>query len=167
MAELRPGAQKLLSLFGSIQASTFAEMGTAEVWDEIRQAAESTGADISGVSAADVSQLRGIANAARTAMQAFQRADPAAGITGNMIFQSPFGPTPTGAEVLPAYRVRYQLLVSTPEGQEATLWQSYTTTQLPGTKEGLTGDIASVGAGDSAHYGMTMQAVNRVLIEAI
>lgn len=165
--ELRPGAQKLLGLFGSVQASTFAGLSTADVWQEIRDAADAQGVDLSGVSAADVSQLRGIANAARSAMNAFQRADPNAGIVGDMIYSAPWTATPTGGEVLPAYRVRYQLVVTAASGEEQVLWQSYTTTQLPGTKEGLISDVSAVGAGDTAHYGVTMTGINHVLIEQV
>lgn len=165
--ELRPGAARLLGLFGSIQASAFAEMSTAEVWDELRDAASRSGFDLAGINAADVSQLRGIANEARNAMQAFSQASPGDAITGSMIFDAPWRAESTGGELLPSFRVRYALQVVDPQGNETLLWQSFTTTQLPGTVEGLLSDVTDVGAGDTANYGVTLTGVAHTIVERI
>lgn len=112
--------------FGAIQASAYAGESTAEVWARLNAAAEAQGLTSVGLSAADVSQLRGYAGQIADAARQLEAADPGLGLTSGMVGLAPWSMGLNQLEVAPEYWARVEMTVADEAGNQSTGWITMT-----------------------------------------
>jgi hypothetical protein len=131
-----------MAYWGSIQNAVSARASTADVWAAIRaaQAAEPGGGG--GVSVQGVNEVRAAAARLRNASENFTQARDFAertGITqaieGTMMSTAPWSREPQVLSTLADYQVRFETLLTTPAGEQASAWVTarFPTGQLPVT----------------------------------
>lgn len=133
MADLTPGQRKALAYWGPISSAVSQGADTRQVWSAIRSAADDLGLASPGVSARDVSTIRGYATAiARTARDIARLSDDL-GIGNLRIPQAPWGRSLAEQDALKMHQVTFQHTTVTSEGEQ-TVWRSSVFTgSLPGT----------------------------------
>ena len=121
--QLTPGQQALLPYWGNIQSAVSQRAGTAELWDAVRQAAAAEGVVLRGVSATDMSGLRGLAATQRNASANLLRAGPGEVITGLMISQDLSSRDLVAQALAPSWIVRFEQDLNV-SGELLTVWRS-------------------------------------------
>ncbi len=121
--DLTPGQKALLPFWGSIQSAVTQRVGTAELWDAVRQAASAEGVILRGVSATDMSGLRGLAAGQRNAGDNLARAGPGDVITGQMIGQDLSSRALADQALAPSWIVRFEQDLNI-SGELVTVWRS-------------------------------------------
>lgn len=137
MADLRPGAAKLLPLLGDIQAGAAAHDTTADLWARVQTAAAEQGYDISGANALDLGQLRSWAATNAYAAEALNNAGSTASLDASMIGRELYPMAGIAGGVQSLYNVRF-LQTVIENGVEIDLWRtSQIRGLLPPTKDQL------------------------------
>ena len=121
--QLTPGQKALLPYWGPIQSAVSQRVSTADLWTAVREAAAAEGVTISGVSATDMSGLRGLAASQRNASANFSQAHPGDTITGSMIAQDISSRGLADQALAPSWIVRFEQDLNF-EGQLRTVWRS-------------------------------------------
>lgn len=121
--ELTEGQKALLPYWGNIQSAVSQRIDTAGLWAAVRTAAEAEGVALRGVSATDMSGLRGLAASQRNAMDQLNSARPDQTITGSMIAQDLSSRGLADQAMAPSWIVRFEQDV-TLGGQLSTVWRS-------------------------------------------
>lgn len=134
MAELRPGAQRLLGLFGAAQASVANRVSIGTLMDDLRAAAEAAGIDLGPLNPADVSQVRSIAVAARNATDELAAKTTDQAITAQDIWTAPWSSYVAGSLTPREYEVRVLVDFQRADGTSGSEWRTWRTAQLPATK---------------------------------
>jgi hypothetical protein len=125
--------------FGVIEHATRERASTADIWSAIRAQAAAEGLESPGVTAQDVSRLRGAAGRIRAASAALSRAEPGYGIDAPMIALAPWSRSLAERNTLPMYQVRF-LHTTNVAGQEQSDWRSI---MLRGATPPTVGDLMS------------------------
>lgn len=112
--------------FGAIQGAVYEGLSTADVWQALRNAAESQGLDTLGLNAVDVSQLRGYAAQMRQAADNLQNATPENSIDASMIGYAPWSMSQDTLNVTPEYWARVEMTVADEQGNTSTGWTTMT-----------------------------------------
>lgn len=112
--------------FGAIQGATYQGLGTADIWQALRDAAESQGLSTVGLSAADVSSLRGYAGQIRNAADQLSQADPSLGLEPSMVGYAPWSMDQNQLNVAPEYWARVEMTVADEQGNQSTGWVTMT-----------------------------------------
>lgn len=112
--------------FGAIQGAAYQGLSTAEVWQSLRDAAESQGLSTVGLSAADVSSLRGYAGQIKSAADALSAAEPSAGLESGMVGYAPWSMSLNTLAVAPEYWARVEMTVADEQGNLSTGWMTMT-----------------------------------------
>lgn len=112
--------------FGSILGATYDGLGTADIWQGLKDAAEAQGLSSVGLSAADVSQLRGAASAIVQASDNLAAADPSLGLTADMIGIAPWSMGLDTLNTSPEYWARVEMTVADEQGNLSTGWTTMT-----------------------------------------
>lgn len=94
--------------WGEIEQASAGHLPTAQLWAAIRGAATREGLATPGVSAADVSRLRGRANQIRTSAEQLAKANPADSLSRFAIPAAPFGRSQDERNTLPIFQARFQ-----------------------------------------------------------
>lgn len=187
MADLPPGAQKLLGFYGSILSAATLRLTTAEVWNAIRNAATNTAAWLEGVPASDaasnpevearasqllsgiggtdVSVLRGIAGQQQRAIEALRAASADQSIVADMIGRPPNSITGSPGGLPESYRVRYLQDVITSDGQVLQQWRTWWLNRPPTTVADLRASTELESAATAARYGLTHTGVSSIALE--
>lgn len=164
MAGFGDGVQKLLAYWGTIQAAVSERAGTAELWAAVRDAAASEGMPLQGVSAADMSVLRGIAGRQRTAMETLAGAAPGDAITGAMIAPELGSDGVVQLGEVPAWNVRF-LHYTEADGEPSLTWRTDVFKgYLPPTKQELQDQLNQDAANMAADYGESHSGIGAVMI---
>lgn len=145
MADLRPGAIKLLPLLGPIQEGAAAHLDTAELWASIRDAAAAEGYDISGAGATDLNQLRAWASGNVYAAEAVQRAGPGRSLDSSMIGRELYAGEGVIEGRQQLYNIRFEHTVIE-NGVELQLWR---TSQISGLLPPTIDDLEAMMEGDA------------------
>lgn len=166
MADLSPGAQRLLAFLPDIQSAVGEHATTQQFWQAIQDAAASSGFDISGVNAIDAGQLRSFAVANRNAMEAFNRAATDAslnaGFIGSELYQQP-GNVPDSQRL---FMVRFAHTVIE-DGVELDVWRTdQIRGYLPPTKDQLMSLLDSDAQLLADEYNQTHVGIGSVSISA-
>lgn len=135
--DLTPGMRKLLGVWGGFNAAVRDRVDTAELYTRLRDAFAAEGAEFKGVSAIDVSRMRGIAAAQRNAQQRYGSLSADSIIRDEHMAQD-ISSRDLGAQAAAKqYLVRYEAhLVH--EGEAMTSWVTNVFTGfLPKTKGAL------------------------------
>lgn len=112
--------------FGAILGSAYAGETTADVWDRLRSASEAAGFETLGLSASDVSSLRGYAGGIVRAADSLASAGPGDAITADMIGVTPWSMGLGTLAVAPEYWARVEMTVADEQGNESTGWFTMT-----------------------------------------
>ena len=137
MADLSPGATKLLAYWGNIQSAVAARASTADLWNTVRTAAAAEGYDIAPANAIDMGTLRSLAVSNRNAMEALAAAPATAAFDYTMLGTELYARSPAEQALAPLYLVRFEHNV-TEDGEPATVWRTDTFRgMLPPTKDEL------------------------------
>lgn len=112
--------------FGSILGAAYEGLSTADLWQSLRDAAESQGFSTVGLSGADVSQLRGYASQIVRAADSLAAADAAAGIDSSMIGYAPWSMDLNTLAVAPEYWARVEMTTADEQGNLTTGWVTMT-----------------------------------------
>lgn len=161
------GQKTLLLYWGTIQEAVSRRAGTAELWEAVRNVATREGVELSGVSASDMSSLRGISARQRNSMDSFQRAGPNDAITGPMIGSDVSARDAMAQSLAPSYIVRFEHDV-TVNGELLTFWRSSVIDgRLPTTKAELLRSVEQDAVGLADDYDETHVGVGRVQISAV
>lgn len=165
--DLTPGQKKLLPYWGNIQQAVSLRASTADLWTAVRDAATREGVALTGVSAADMSVLRGLAGGQRNALETFGQSRTDAAITARMI-ATDISARPVQDQLLaPRWIVRFQHDV-TVDGELQTFWRS---SIFEGSLPATTGDLRSAVESDAValadDYGTTHAGVGAIQISAV
>lgn len=167
MADLTPGASKLLAWWGSVSAGVSQRLDTASMWDAVRNAAANEGVDLAGVSALDMNTLRSYAASQRTAMDNLTRAGDTGPIDASMIGQAPWSRDLNSQNLAPKWEVRYERNVIV-DGEEQTLWSTSTFTgERPQSIEDMRAQLEQDAADNAGLYGQQHLSVGRIQITAV
>lgn len=123
MADMSPGTRRAMQYWGVIEHAARERMNTADLWAAIRDQAAAAGLDRPGVTAQDVSRLRGIAGSIRGADRQLDRANAEYGLTGAMISRAPWARDFAAMNTSPMHQVRFEHQF-TREGEPVTEWRS-------------------------------------------
>lgn len=123
MVDLTPGMRALTPFARIIEGAAAARLGTAAIWQAVRDNALSQGITLAGATAADMSRMRGIAGQLVRASAVFA-ALPDDGVIPPEAVGTPFYARPaTERAIAPAYEINYQVYSDTPGGQ-VTEWRT-------------------------------------------
>lgn len=129
-----------LKYYGSILASAYANISTADMWTAIRTTQAQYGLSKPGASAPDVSVIRGYANRIVAGAQTFAAASESDSITSDMMAVAPYTSRDLNAiSTNPVYQVRYLNTVQASDGTVTQRWSTsvFTATDMPDTVGGL------------------------------
>jgi hypothetical protein len=112
--------------FGAIQGATYEGLNTTDIWQRLRDAAESQGLSTVGLSAADVSSLRGYAGQMKAASDALGAADPSLGIESSMVGVAPWSMSQATLNAAPEWWARVEMTVADEQGNMTTGWVTMT-----------------------------------------
>jgi|SRR5215469_7670415 len=112
--------------FGSIMGATYQGLSTSELWQSLRDAAESQGLSTLGLSASDVSSLRGYAAQIRDSAENLANADPNASLDSSMIGVAPWSMDLNTLNVAPEYWARVEMTVADEQGNLTTGFMTMT-----------------------------------------
>jgi hypothetical protein len=112
--------------FGAIQSAAYQGLTTTQVWESLRDAAEAHGLPTLGLSAADVSSLRGYAGQIRQASESLAAADPGLGLDASMVGVAPWSMGSSTLAVAPEYWARVEMTVADEQGNLSTGWTTMT-----------------------------------------
>lgn len=125
-----------LKYYGSILASAYQNLSTADMWTAIRDTQAQYGLTRPGATAPDVSVIRGYANRIVAGANRLAAADDGDMITSDMMGVTPYTTNDLNAIATnPTYQVRYQVTWQTPDGATNTRWNTsvFTATNFPDT----------------------------------
>lgn len=125
-----------LKYYGSILASAYSNLSTADMWTAIRGAQAQYGLPSPQATAPDVSVIRGYANRIVAGARNLANADPSDTITSDMMAVAPYTSRDLNAiSVDPTYQVRYLNTVQASDGTVTQRWTTsvFTASQFPDT----------------------------------
>lgn len=138
-----------LKYWGSILASAYAGLSTADMWTAIHAQQQEYGLDKPGASAPDVSVIRGYANKIVNGAANLAAASPTDSITADMMAVAPYtASTAQDLATTPSYYVTYTNTVQAADGTVSTQFSTsvFTAAQMPGTVGELQDAIDTHGA---------------------
>lgn len=136
MSVLGKYGSNALKYYGSIIASAYANVSTADMWTSIRDTQAQYGLSSPGASAPDVSVIRGYANRIVAGAQALAGANPEDSITSDMMGTAPYTSRDAASIATnPIYQVRFQNTVQADDGTITTVWNTsvFTASNMPDT----------------------------------
>jgi hypothetical protein len=145
-----------LKYYGSILASAYANLSTADMWTAIRTTQAQYGLDRPGATAPDVSVIRGYANRIVNGAKALAQAAPADSITPDMMAVAPYTSRDLNAiATSPVYHVRYLNTVQSSDGTVTQVWNTsvFTAADFPDTVGALQ-DAIDTNAAELAAQGI-------------
>lgn len=167
MPDLSPAARKALAYWPQIEEAARDGMTTQDLWSLLQDTAEEMGLSGPGVSAAGVSELRGIATSIQRSEQRFARADADLSIEHTMITEPPWARALPSQNALGIFQVRYQHTYLI-DGEQQTDWRtSIFRGQLPGTVGDLRAAITEDASMLSNKYGVDHVDFDNVQILAV
>lgn len=153
--------------WGVVENAARNGLGTAEVWTAIREHASTLGRQTPGITAQDVSRLRGEAGGIIRAERTLGAARPDQSIGADMIAQPFFGRSLDVQNTLPIYQVRFQHELDV-NGERQTLWRTVT---FRGSRPPTVGQLADAVEQDAAElaesYGQTHLGIGSMQLLAV
>lgn len=152
--------------WGVVAESARQGWSTATLWDAIRGAAASLGLDSPGVSASQISTLRGMAGQLQAASDRLQVSPGSFALTGDQIATPPWARPADVMNAAPQYQIRYLSTVATDQG-ESQVWRSITLGQLPGTHADLLDLIDQAVGANEGTYGEQFVNLDSYMLLAV
>lgn len=128
---------RALPYWGIIERGAAEGLGAADLWADIRAAAEDIGLASPGVSASEVSQLYSQAVGIQRKAERFGRAHPSERMDGRYVANAPWTRAQGERDALSVWQVRYQHTVLGPDGPQSEWRTSVFSGALPDTVEDL------------------------------
>lgn len=122
--------------YGSILASAYANLSTADMWTAIRATQQQYGLPTPQASAPDVSVIRGFANRIVNGAKSLGAAQESDTITADMMAVAPYTMRDQASIATnPVYQVRFLNTVQADDGSTSQTWQTsvFTSTDFPST----------------------------------
>lgn len=113
-----------LAYWPQIEYAAAAGLTTADLWGIIGDAAAELGLATPGVSAIDVSRLRGVAGGIQNAARILDATPDERALESRMFAQAPWSRPLAQQNAAPEYHVRYQHTVINSAGEEETIWHT-------------------------------------------
>lgn len=123
MTEFGLSDRRAMAYWGVIEQATRDRLGTAEIWQAIREQAAASGLDSPGVTAQDVSRLRGLAGNVRATSARLENADTGYALDSTMIARAPWARPLAERNTLPLYQVRFEHTTEN-NGETTTEWRT-------------------------------------------
>jgi hypothetical protein len=111
-----PGVQKLLQYWGVLLSTAAQRLTTAQIWADVKSAANSAGNNLAGVTIQDMNFLRSATNSLLNAASILSKAADDATIEAAMISRAPWASLQQGDSLVPEWSVRYAVNIEGPEG---------------------------------------------------
>ena len=167
MAGPYTGTPNALQWFGTILSAAFQRETTAQIWQDLQDAAASLGQTLSGVTLQDVNQMRSIAGSYVSAAGNLAASDPANQIDSSMIGTWPSNITGPGTGLDQQYLARYQFTVSDAEGNLTSSWLTLSGVSVDQTVEDLQGTIQTEAEAQAEAYGIAGQGGSFVSLDQL
>lgn len=165
--DFTPGQLQLLAYWGTIQQAVSERASTADLWSAVRNVAAAEGVSFIGVTATDMSALRGIAAGQRNARETLAAARPDQAIEPTMIASDLSARGQAEQNLAPSWLVRFEHDI-TVNGQLQTVWRTSTIDGfLPATKSDLLASVTQDAVGMADDYGVTHIGVGQMQISAV
>ena len=134
MPDLSDQARKALAYWPQIEFAARYGMTTADLWNTIRDAAEGMGLASPGVTAAGVSELRGLATGIQRSEREFAAADPSSNLGPHLTREAPWSRDLPSMNADQMFQVRFEHTVVI-DGEEQTVWRTamYRGHEMPAT----------------------------------
>lgn len=142
-----------LIFYGAILNAALEGQSTSEIWATIKAQAQALGLPSAGVSAADVSRIRGMAGAEVRAMNGLVGAQ---GTDSPLTYavSPPWAGTIQERNASPTYLVRYAVDgLTDPAGNQAWRTVKYGADNIPGSMDALLADLEAQNEAMDADYG--------------
>lgn len=157
---------KAEAFWGSIMASARQRATTAQVWEAIRSRADELGVRYPSGILADVNRLRSLASGLAETSRRLERARDDQALTGRMIGQQVYARDLSAQATVPAFHVRFQLPVTTPEGTRQDWYTLEYGGPLPATVGDLRADLEAYAESLGEDYGVSIGAIGAIEIGA-
>lgn len=154
MTNLSDAARKALAYWPQIEEAAAARMTTADLWSNLRDAAQELGRDTPGVSILGVNELRSLATTIQASAARLDRMADSFAIDARHVGQAPWSRDPAERDALSIFQVRYQHTTLGAEGPETNWRTSIFYGQLPGTAGELRQAIAEDAGQLANKYGV-------------
>lgn len=112
-----------MGYWGVIERAVADRLTTADLWSDIRDAADELGLESPGVTVRGVNELRRLANTIQNSGRQFERATDETGLDARMMGEAPWSRPLAEQNALGIYQVRYQHTYVTAEGPQ-TEWRT-------------------------------------------
>lgn len=142
---LSPAAKSALAYWPQISRAAALGLTTADLWSDIREAAEDIGLASPGVTVQGVSQLRGMAAGIERTADRLARAADSRRLIGDFVATPPWARTPGERKAAAMFNVRFQHTVIR-NGEEVTEWR---TTKFSGRLPRTVGELRRLVEGDA------------------
>lgn len=158
---------KLAAYWGLIQQGVSARMTTAQLWNTVKQAAQTENADLTGVRIFDMNNIRGLAASIRNQSQNFMNAPSNASIDNTMISQNINSRPLLDQNEVQIYQVRFEHLVTT-GGEQSSVWRTIQyTMDMPTTKDALLADIEANAIALANNYNVGHAGIGQIQISSV
>lgn len=166
MADDGPTIARPEAFWGSILASARQRATTAEVWNAIHAAAESSGLAIPSDMFSQVNRMRSLAVGLRRASDTLGGAASTDALTGDMIGRQIYARSGPEQSLAPLFHVRFEMKAIA-EGVESTGWYTLQYSgSLPDTVGELEDDIDLYASNLAEGYGVSLVGTGAVEIGA-
>lgn len=153
--------------WGAIESATLAGESTQGIWEAIHAQAEESGLASPGVSASEVSIMRGLAAGIRQSGRNLERAQPTYGIDSAMIGRAPWARDLAAQNALTMHQIRFEHTVIR-DGQPVTEWRSVMYQgPLPATVADLLDELESDAQQMADNYGVSHVGAGSISILAV
>lgn len=164
MPELSPDALTAMPFWGSIQSSVTERATTAQLWQGIRDAADSFGMNTPGATLAGVNELRGYAAQIRNASDRLERAQSDEADFSRLSAPAPYSRDQATMNAAPMWQVQFEHTTYTGQA-ESTDWRTLMYRgNTPPTVGDLRTDIEQAGEDFADEYQMEHIGTGRVRI---
>jgi hypothetical protein len=150
--------------WGVIEAGTNAGMNTQQLWEAIHEHAGASGLDTPGVSAAEVSIMRGLAGRIRQSGRNLANAQPTYGIDSSMMARAPWARTLSEQNSLTMHQVRFEHTVIR-NGEQVSEWRSVMYQgPLPATVGDLKSELENDAQQMADNYGVSHVSAGSITV---
>lgn len=157
-------ADKALFYWGDIESGTFAGESTADIWQRIRDRAESMGLDRPGISAQDVSKIRAAAGGVRSAATRLAGAPDEESTLGRYVGLAPWARPQEERNTIGRWQVRFEHQTFGDNGLESNWRTVMFKGQLPANIGDLRARISEDAQALADKYGVELAGVGSMNI---
>lgn len=163
----RPGTQKLMSFWGTIETGARQRSTSSAMWQLLRAEAGRRGQPLEGVSGADLGPLWSRAVQIRNASERFARLGSPGTITADMITEAPWARSAEQMGLSPRFDIRFELTTIGPEGPVTSFKSWVEPLAFPETKDELLSRLQDYAEGLADRYEHSFGGIGTVQLLAV